>query len=456
MKKFLYIGHSFHQKTRSTEFFIEILKNHFDIEFLWTLPRLATMEIKNSGVLFKDYDAIIMFQILPHVNELKQFKCQNITLIPMYDNDLDKTYSQWSKYYEYKFINFSKSLYNKLNFLGIKKNLYLQYAPEIPLFQSKNSNKSKVDIFFWQRSKSLNWDLIRQIINPDQVNSVHIHRIDADETKDLWFQKPDDKDIKKYNMTFSSWFENKNELMDKIRNCDVFIQPRYNEGIGQAFIEAMSYGKCVISPDLPTMNEYIENGVNGILYNPKDLTKLNLSNHASLGAEAKKTIANIRTIWEDKKENILEFILIENINPKQDFTQIKKYENILTNDLDFFLDDAKALIGVEPKSLTFSKQLNLLNGVLSSIKDNNVILYGSGTGANLILGFIPDKIEYIVDIDKKKHGKKFMNKTIFPIEKLCESNKKILISVFGRSFEIINFLQKNGIDTSRTITLDLS
>ena len=50
--------------------------------------------------------------------------------------------------------------------------------------------------------------------------------------------------------------------------CSLYFAPREAEGIGHSFIEALSLGLCVVAPDAPTMNEYITNGVNGILYDP--------------------------------------------------------------------------------------------------------------------------------------------------------------------------------------------
>ena len=86
--KIAFIGHSFHQKTKSTQFFIDILKEHYDVDFYWTLPSLYQAELPTFGINATDYKALLFFQILPTEEELKSFRCKNIVLIPMYDNDV--------------------------------------------------------------------------------------------------------------------------------------------------------------------------------------------------------------------------------------------------------------------------------------------------------------------------------------------------------------------------------
>lgn len=47
----------------------------------------------------------------------------------------------------------------------------------------------------------------------------------------------------------------------------VYIAPRAKEGIGMAFLEQIARGKCVVSHDDATMNEYIADGQTGIIRN---------------------------------------------------------------------------------------------------------------------------------------------------------------------------------------------
>ncbi|RLD78564.1 MAG: hypothetical protein DRJ07_13005, partial [Bacteroidetes bacterium] len=309
------------------------------------------------------------------------------------------------------------------------------------------------------------WALIKKIIHKEQINSIHMHRIETEMGKDTWFEKPSEQDIKDYNITFSSWFESKKELLTKINECSVFIVPRLYEGIGITFLEAMSLGKCVLSPDFPTMNEYIQHGYNGLLFDFNHPEKIDLSKAVSIGIQAKQTIQNLRKNWEIKENEILEFIDKDIIKTTSNIQFKKNLSALSVTDtfqkLPFLLTDFQLYDNSDvtnSNSMNFSKYLNGLNNFLNSlVKDHSLlIIYGAGTGAELIISIIPENILCVIDVDPLKQGKKLSGKTIYGIDKLKKSNNKILFSLFGRFDKIAPFLiQKYQLDSKRIISLDL-
>jgi hypothetical protein len=114
----------------------------------------------------------------------------------------------------------------------------------------------------------------------------------------------------------------------------------------------------------------------------------------------------------------------------------------------------------ENRNLTFSKNLNKIFNLLSELKisSNKYILYGSGTGMDLVSSFLSDKIEFIVDNDIKKHnsyknGFKIIGLAYF---KDYDTNSKIIITVFGRASQIIEtLLNEYQIPKDRLISLDI-
>jgi len=465
MKKIAYIGHSFHQKTLSTQFFIENLEEHYVIDFFWTLPFKCKLDMQNFKLNKTDYHAIVFFQIMPAPKELEKLNCKNIVLIPMFDNDLSISYSKWTQYYPFKFINFSKTLYEKLNFLGIKNNLYAQYAPKPATIESSIDISDKQTLFFWQRSSEINWPLIKKLIKNEQVKSIHLHRIETEMGKDTWFEKPSEEDIKDYNITFSSWFDSKADLLDKMNECSVFIAPRLYEGIGQTFLEAMSLGKCVVSPDFPTMNEYIQHGQNGLLFNYHYPEKIDLSDAVAIGIQARQSVKEIYEKWASKEIQIIEFIdqkLIENnqnIQFGKNLSQAKE-SNTFQN-LPFLLSDFQLHDNTDvthSNSMNFSKYLNGLHVFLKQLiqEHSQLIIYGAGTGAELIINIIPDNISCVIDVDPSKQGEEISGKQIKGIEQLIESENKVLFSLFGRFDKIApTLVKKYHIDGERLISLDL-
>lgn len=64
------------------------------------------------------------------------------------------------------------------------------------------------------------------------------------------------------------------ELMQYMKECYFFILPSYKEGFGVVYIEAMAQGKVVIGCKGQGIEDVIENMVDGVLVNPKDVDDL--------------------------------------------------------------------------------------------------------------------------------------------------------------------------------------
>jgi glycosyltransferase involved in cell wall biosynthesis len=60
------------------------------------------------------------------------------------------------------------------------------------------------------------------------------------------------------------------DLMAEFAGCDVFCLPSLQEGFGIAFLEAMASGKPVVAAKATSTAELIEDGVNGLLAQPRD------------------------------------------------------------------------------------------------------------------------------------------------------------------------------------------
>lgn len=447
VKKILYIGLEFHLKTRSSQFFIDILKKYYEIDFIWCGQFEASLDIMNSRLIHNDYTAVILFQIMLTKEKLELLNCQNIILIPMYDNDLNITYGKWRQFSQYKFIHFSKTLFDKLNFLGVTNSVYLQYAPKPDQSIKNIQSGKKAKLFFWQRANALNLEYIKKLIDPSQIESIHLHRLSADAQNDPFFQEPNQADVKKYNITYTSWFDNKEDIEKIMQASDIFIAPRLYEGIGQAFLEAMSYGKCVISPNHPTMNEYIINGYNGILFDYHNPQLLDISNFRLLGENAKKTILDIHNEFIAQESKIIDFIVQKSIHVNDSNTLAKNISDLqkeLSSKNMFILEDLKMGYYNDKLSMLFAKYLNLLYAKLQKM-ENEFVLYGAGHGATLLLAFDSTKCKYIIDNDITKHNKQIGDKIIYPLERL--KNEKfpqvVVVSVLGRAANIIENLQQD-------------
>jgi hypothetical protein len=124
-----FVGNLFHKKTQSTEFLIDILRNRYNIDFYFGLPRNQLKEINFSELESKRYDSIIFLQVMPDPPQMTRLKCNNIIMIPMYDQVVSFSDEAWQDYRKYKLLNFSLELHKKHLSLGFISS-YFKFFPE--------------------------------------------------------------------------------------------------------------------------------------------------------------------------------------------------------------------------------------------------------------------------------------------------------------------------------------
>lgn len=105
-----------------------------------------------------------------------------------------------------------------------------------------------------------------------------------------------------------SW-HSRESYLSSLSQYNVFMAPRRHEGLGMTFLEAMAMGMCVVAEDLPTVNEYIQPGYNGILYrgDRETLYSLHLfekNRLADLGRNARRRISEIHQKWVSESQGI--------------------------------------------------------------------------------------------------------------------------------------------------------
>lgn len=91
-----------------------------------------------------------------------------------------------------------------------------------------------------------------------------------------------------------------------LKNCDVYILPSYNEGLPISILEAMSYGKPIISTKIGGIPEIVIQGRNGILIEPGDIDGIESSIDFFINNED-----TLRKFGEESK------IIIENYMPEK-------------------------------------------------------------------------------------------------------------------------------------------
>lgn len=306
MKKLLYIHHSYQNKTKSNHFLREMLKTQYEMDFFaFDLydKKSSFNELKN-----KKYDVLVLFQIMPPIRLLKKYiDFEHGIFFPMFDGVPQRDDSRWYEYREFRIINFSKTLHDELAALGFDSH-YFQYFPKP--FENVNFGDEK-SLFFWQRKNEIDITTVERVLNVKRLDKIHMHKaIDPDST----FVEPRKNLLPK--CSFSTWFENKDELMRVMEQSALYFAPRKLEGIGLSFLEAMAMGRCVIASDCPTMNEYITHHETGFLYDFNNPQRIELQDISQIQKNTYEYIKQGYQEWEKKKYEILpllELPLVQNV-----------------------------------------------------------------------------------------------------------------------------------------------
>ena len=142
---------------------------------------------------------------------------------------------------------------------------------------------------------------------------------------------------------------------------------------------------------------------------------------------------------------------IDKTSSNVELSQLKQeserlYKRIQTSDVN----------NTETKKVLLNKSLYKLFAVFEELKKTNekYIIYGAGTGAKLLILYLKDNIEFIVD--KNTTLKELNQINVLTPDELYQTNNRIIISVFGRENEIIDTLVNiYKIDKNRLIVLEV-
>lgn len=300
-EKICFIAHSYHKKTLSYVFIVDYLKQFYDVEMLFDEKWETGKEI-DWVALNNNYRAIVIFQMFPHEEDLKKITNNNIIYMPMYDQVEKWTFSNWYLCKNIKIVSFSSMLHKKLKKWGFNS-IYVQYFAEPKGFFPGSEN----EVFFWQRHTKININTVKKFFKKTNVK-IHIHKT-ADPGQD--FVRPTKEDEERFKISYSEWFNTKEEINELIKIKGIYVAPRFYEGIGMSFVEAMAQGKLVIANNKPTMNEYIENGKTGILCNFKFPKSINLSNIKEIQQNTYNYAKQGYEKWLVERKNIIDFINIK-------------------------------------------------------------------------------------------------------------------------------------------------
>ena len=309
-----FVGHDFHHKTRSCDFFINIIRKHFDIKRFSFDPD-GPDNLDYGALSRAQCDINIFWQAESVAARLLPLLRGRMVLVPMYDGAVQRDPRFWQLFPQALFISFSSALHTILQGAGCSS-ILVQYWPK-PIGRQWDP-KAPLSGFFWERRPGEGHDA-RRIISLAKalgLSWLHIH-LAADFAGDpdrrrSFLERLARTEAPSLRVTFSTWFERREDLEATARQHAIYFAPRSVEGIGMSFLEAMAAGQIVIGPDAPTLDEYLSDGRTGFLLRSAKAPGFSLPGRQGLVAMSDAVLSSVtrgRRRWEEDKERMLKAIL---------------------------------------------------------------------------------------------------------------------------------------------------
>ena len=262
--RLLYIGLTSHRKTRSTVFLQELLKTKYDVFCLDVdAPMEEISEARIESLGSRQFDVLAVFQVWLDLDALKRsISFRHGVWFPMFDGMPADNHPFFSQITGFNIISFSFFVHEKLLRLGYASH-YVQYFPcpaEKPDFGEPDT------VYLWQRWSQINLSTVETLFRGRRIAKIHLHKV-----LDPGYEFTGIPASLADRVEVSTWYDTRAGMQADQRKYAYYLAPRLYEGIGMGFLEAMATGKCVIAANYPTANEYIEHGVNGLLFDERHL-----------------------------------------------------------------------------------------------------------------------------------------------------------------------------------------
>lgn len=301
MKKALFIDHLFHRKTRSADFFVDILRTGFSVETHYLSPEKQPDESVLDAAA--SADVVILWQ-MDFLAPVFLSMGKPVIVIPMFDGSGGMPDIHWLFAHKARFFNFCLALNERIRMAG-GKTMLLRYFPEAAE-EDKLPRFDELHAFFWQRrpDHGVDFKLVDTLLG-NELDSLHVHNV-ADIPGNY---SPKPRADATYKYSHSNWFKDKADYAKCLGRANVFIAPRVAEGIGMALLEAMAQGKLVLAHGAPTNSEYVSNWANGILFNKDHPSPISVRSQAAQIAKLGwRTVVEGRKQWLASHPAILEWI----------------------------------------------------------------------------------------------------------------------------------------------------
>jgi hypothetical protein len=259
--KLLFVDHAFHQKTRSSNFFLELLRRNFrqvEVEHI-DIDHDTEFEALHRAL---SHDLVVLWQV-DFLAPAFLAAGYPTVVVPMYDGSANLPHEHWLAMSDASLVCFSRTLHERGLAAGCRSHLVKYFLP--PCQEAQLPQFDNLRGFLWMRRPQDGiTPKLAEILLGTQLASLHVHNAPDDGNPRL-LSDPAYR-ATSFPITESRWRPTMNQYMSALKSANVFVAPRPAEGIGLTVLEAFAHGLLVLANDDAVHNEYVANWVNGIMF----------------------------------------------------------------------------------------------------------------------------------------------------------------------------------------------
>lgn len=273
--KILFVDHVCHRKTRSADFFLDLLREDHEVRVhYYERPyacRLSAEEAKSA-------DLIVFWEFLPGRYRIG-VPGKRCVFVPMFDNEWGSVW-QWRRIAAsgMAVVSFCRAITEHALTCGVRNVIDVRFAFDPSKFEGTSGNPRRA--LYWDRG-DFPESRIRELFAPGAIDELVVQRD----------------------------FVSEADYASFVAGFGVYIAPRAKEGIGMSFLEQLARGKCVIAHNAPTMNESIVNGQNGLLrdFHQPESSPITAEQIAAIRASVRQEARKAYAIWQNDRERLRAF-----------------------------------------------------------------------------------------------------------------------------------------------------
>ncbi len=298
-RRILLVDHVVHKTTGSFAFFRNLLATRHKVDVFY-YERPYRVRLPKDRIAWADW--VVFWEFLPWRYRLgvPGKKC---LFVPMYDNEWGSVW-QWRRIARsgMHVLSFSRRVSKHARACGVGNLLDVQFALDPARFPDMRGNPRK--LLLWERG-DVSFATVKSLFSPNDLDEVLVLRHPEEKLRHAAVSA---EDAARYHVRIvETGFLPEAEYRELMCGPGLVLAPRFKEGIGMSFLEAMAMGKVVIAHNDATMNEVICSGENGWLADLRHPTRLDASALRALHARGFDRITPFAQ-WRKDEARILDYL----------------------------------------------------------------------------------------------------------------------------------------------------